>query len=55
MYDAETNGYDGGEGKRKGRDEKVEKLSALFGLIYRKESSSFVLLKVLQWAVFMEL
>jgi hypothetical protein len=24
MYDAETNGYDGGEGKRKGRDEKVE-------------------------------
>lgn len=37
MYDAETNGYDGGKGKRKRRDEKVEKLSAVFGLTCWKE------------------
>ena len=33
MYDAETNGYDGGKRKRKGRDEKVEKRSAVQGCI----------------------
>ena len=55
MYDAETNGYDGGKRKRKGRDEKVEKRSAVFRLACRKELSSFVLLKILQWAVSVEL
>jgi hypothetical protein len=37
MYDAETNGYDSGKGKREGRDEKIEELSAVFGLTCRKE------------------
>lgn len=45
MYDAETNGYDGGKKKRKGRDEKVEKRFAVFGLACRKELSSFCIIE----------